>query len=288
MKKDLFGALLAVLYLAVLPVACRKSLTPPVHNGVDTTKLTHPPQPNQTVPYPETGVRGCSYSPNYGDTLIYPQPTIGPDYIVYPINNPGAGRYFSWPQGMVIDSVTGAINVTKSETGEKFDIGFVKTGSTDTCLSTVILGGASYMDSVYTLANNETKAYPYFNANPSVVTVPSGSQFDITKDAYNKKINVNKGSGMIDLNNTLNGGAFGAMPFNGQTIETTMYYNLNDLSNKAMQQITVQLMYYEKRSQISAAVLNDILLKRNNILAGNPILKAGNPRPPLIIITRFD
>ena len=288
MKKKLFGALVALLFLIILPVACRKSSTPPVQNTVVTTNPIQPILPNQAVPYPQTGIRGCSYAPNYGDTIIYPQPTSGQDYIVNPVNNSGTGRYFSWPQGMVIDSATGAINVTKSETGEKFDIGFVKSGTTDTCLSTVILAGASYMDSVYVLANNETKAYPYFNANPSLITAPSGSQFDITKDAYNKKININKGNGIIDLNSTLSGGAFGALPLNGQAIETTMYYYLNDSSNKALQQITVQLMYYEKKSQISAAVLNNILIKRNNILAGNLILNSGKPRPPYIIITRFN
>ena len=137
--------------------------------------LTQPILFNSHRPYPTKWflilrhpITGCSYSPDYGDTLIYPQPTTTQDYIVVPINNPGTGRYFSWPEGMVIDSATGAINITKSETGERYAIGFVKEGTTDTCVQTLIIAGASYMDSVYVLANNATKAVPYFNANPNL------------------------------------------------------------------------------------------------------------------------
>ena len=81
-------------------------------------------------------------SPIYGDSIIYPQPTSGSDYIFRPVNNPGTGKYFSWPIGMVIDSVSGAIDVTKSQTGQRYDIGFIKSGTTDTCLSQLIIGGA--------------------------------------------------------------------------------------------------------------------------------------------------
>ena len=56
-----------------------------------------------------------------------------------------------------------------------------------------------------------------------------------------------------------------------------MYYRLNDGSNNALQHITVQLMYYNSRSQIGAALLNNVLLRLNNILTGNLITTAGNP-----------
>lgn len=261
---------------------------PPPPNVLDTTRPNASDTNHYPVPYPKTFVTGCIYSPDYGDTIIFPQPTTTQDYIVTPVNNPGVGRYFSWPEGMVIDSATGAINITKSETGLKYAIGFVKNGTADTCMQTLIIAGASYMDSVYVLANNETKAYPYFNANPNLVTPPSGSKFDITKDAYGKKISVNGGTGIIDLKQSLSGGAFGPLPYNGQTVETTMFYTLNDASNNALQQIPVQLMYYNSKSQIGAALLNNVLLKLNNILTGNLITKSGNPRPPLIIITRYN
>ncbi|HEY4110349.1 MAG TPA: hypothetical protein VGM48_15120, partial [Puia sp.] len=42
----------------------------------------------------------CPVLPIYGDTLIFQQPS-GSDYIFYPVNSPGTGKYFSWPTGMV-------------------------------------------------------------------------------------------------------------------------------------------------------------------------------------------
>jgi hypothetical protein len=273
---------------------------PQAPNGSDTTHPVQQPttEPTQTVPYPQSPVTGCTYAPDYGDTLIFPQPT-NQDYIITPINNPGVGKYFSWPEGMVIDSVTGAINVTRSETGERYAIGFVKAGTTDTCLQTLILGGAAYMDSVYVLANGQTQASPYFNANPYQAPVCNGSsgpgpgcQFDVNNNAKNQKIIMDDKTGIIDLKKTLNGGllggAFGLLPANGQTIETTIYYRLNDGSNNTLQHITVQMMYFNSKSQIGTGLLNNLLLKVNNILTGNIISKTGNPRPPLIIITRYN
>jgi len=307
MKTKFSFSLLVLSFFILIPFACRKSVstynttqtntqgaTDTTHHSVDSTKS------NQTIPFPQTGITGCSYAPDYGDTLLFPQPTNGPDYIISPINNPGPGKYFSWPMGMVIDSTTGAINLTKSETGEKFVIGFVKEGTTDTCLTTLILAGAAYMDSVYVLADGETKALPYFNANPNSVLVCNGSgvsgsgcAFDVTNDASSKRIVVDNNTGVIDLKKTLNGGglfggAFGLLPVNGQTVTTDLYYQLNDGSNMAMQHISVQLMYYSNKSQIGAGLLSTLVLKLDNILTGNLITTSGNPRPPLIIITRFN
>jgi hypothetical protein len=259
------------------------------HNGNPATNSTQP------VPYPQNGITSCSYGPDYGDTLVYVQPSIGQDYIINPVNNPGIGKYYSWPDGLVIDSLTGAINLTQSEKGERYAIGFVKSGTTDTCLSKLIVAGASYMDSVYVFANNEKKAAPFFNANPAMPTICNGSgvsgpgcAFDVNGTAASQKVIVDNKTGVIDLEKTLNGGAFGLLPLNGQTVTTTIYYQLNDGSNNALQHIQVQLMYYDKKSNIGAGLLNNVLMKLNNILTGNLIETAGNPRPPLIIITRFN
>lgn len=311
MKKRFLSGLAALFFLVIVPFGCRKTIaetetetpTPirPKANGRDTTQpVQQPPtsEPTQTVPYPETPVTGCAYAPDYGDSLIFPQPT-NQDYIVSPINNPGPGKYLSWPQGMVIDSVTGAINLTKSETGQRYAIGFVKEGTTDTCIQTLVIGGAAYMDSVYVLADNETQASPYYDADP-FKTPPcngsgvsgSGCQYDVTGDAASKKIIIDKNTGVIDLKKTLNGGllggAFGLLPADGQMVETTIYYRLNDASNNTLQHITVQFMFYNKKSSINTGLVNNLLLKVNNLLTGNIISKTGNPRPPLIIITRYN
>ena len=302
MKKIIHIYPLVGLTLCLSVVACRKSISTTAEQALppgtqDTASrpfvIRDSVKSLATTPFPQSPVTGCSYSPNYGDTIIYPQPNNGQDYIVSPINNPGAGKFLAWPMGMVIDSTTGAINVTKSETGLKYAIGFVKNGTTDTCLTTLIIGGAAYMDSVYVLESGATTAKPYYDANPLLppVCAGNGCTFDVTGSAANQKVILNTTSGIIDLQKTLNGtgllgGAFGLLPLNGQTVNSRIYYRLNDASNNALQHIDVQFVYYYSKAQIGQGLLNNVLTKLTNILTGNMISTAANPRPPLIIIVR--
>lgn len=255
--------------------------------------------PAAKIPYPQTPpVNACLAVPIYGDTIVFPQPTTGSDYIVHPVNSPGAGKYFSWPVGLVIDSLTGAIDVTKSETGLKFAIGFVKSGTRDTCLQNLVLGGVSYEDSVYILSNGANKAAPYYYANPYLPPAcngqgqGSGCTFDVNGTAAGMKVIVDKNTGVIDLQKTLNGGllggAFGLLPLNGNSITTTIYYRLNDASNNALQHIDVQLVYYDSPSLINSGLLGNVLNKLDNLLSGHLISTSVNPRPPLVIIVRHN
>jgi hypothetical protein len=307
MKKDLYLLKWLLLTLVVMAFACRKPTdeiqpSQPISQVAihDTTQGKALDTMSVPPAYPQAPLSGCAYDPNYGDTIIYPQPTTGGrDYIVSPINNPGPGRYFSWPAGMVIDSVTGAIDVTKSETGMRYAIAFVKHGTTDTCLSTLILGGGAYTDNVYVLGDNQSKAYPYFDANPSITSICTGNgpggpdcSWDVTGSAASKKIIVDPHTGVIDLAKTLNGkgllspGAFGLLPLNGEAIRATIYYRLKDGSNMALQHMDVQFQYYDSKSQINPGLLGGIVNKLDNVLNNVLIDKTANPRPPLIIITR--
>src|SRR6202012_277854 len=120
-------------------------------------------------PFPQTPAPSgaCQLQPIYGDSLVYLQPNSGGDEILSPVNSPGPGKYYAWPAGMIIDHTTGAIDLSQSETGMKYVIGFVPQGTTDTCLSTLIIGGASYYDSAYVVNSGGVKAVPYFDANPA-------------------------------------------------------------------------------------------------------------------------
>jgi hypothetical protein len=300
MKKELYLIRVSILLLIIVIVfACRKSANPlnqtpnPVITHQDSTQVQKVDSPG--LPFPLAPVTGCSYAPDYGDSIVFPQPVSGGnDYFVSPINNPGPGTYMAWPQGLVINSTTGVIDLTKSQSGERFSIGFVKSGTTDTCLTSLILGGASYMDSVYVFTNGATQAFPYFNANPFLASVcatsgVSGScKFDVTGSAKNAHVIVDNNSGMIDLEKTLNAGAFGLLPLNGMVISPTIYYQLNDGSNMALQQVTVNILYYYSKSQINPSLLSGLTTKLNNILLDVLIMSSGNPRPPMIIITRFN
>jgi hypothetical protein len=252
---------------------------------------------NPTTPgVPATSAApSCPVLPIYGDTLIFPQPSGG-DYIVYPVNAPGPGKYFAWPVGMVLDQNSGAINMTQSQTGMRYILGFVKAGTTDTCLQQLIIGGAAYYDSVYVFENGATTAPPYFEANPYLPSVCAngGCTFDVTGSAAAQKVIVDKNTGVIDLQKTLNGtllglgGAFGLIPVDGATITTTIYYKINFGSNNALQNIQVQLQYYNKKSLISGALLGGIVNALDNVLAGHVISTTSSPRPPLVIMTRYN
>jgi hypothetical protein len=257
-----------------------------------------PPFPQHTASNTNNGSNpapGCPVAPIYGDTIIFTQPTSGPDYVVNPVNPPGTGKYFSWPVGMVLNQNTGAIDLTQSQTGMKYMIGFVADGSKDTCLSYLVVGGAAYYDSVYVLADNDTTASPYFEANPYLPNIcqNGGCTFDVNGAAAAKKVIVNKTTGVIQLDKTLNGtgllslgGAFGLLPQDGSVITVPIYYKLNDGSNQALQSITVQIEYYNSASSINSGLLGGIVNSLNSLLSGNLISTSANPRPPLLIITR--
>jgi hypothetical protein len=312
--------LLGLAFLLILS-ACRKTDTTdpetilgplraaPAHDSIyqppvvliDTQSIGSPTQPPAPLPQQAAPQNTCPVLPIYGDTIVYPQPTSGSDYIINPVNNPGPGKYLSWPVGMVLDSTTGAIDLTASETGLKYIMGFVASGTTDTCLSYLTIGGAAYADSVYVLSEGEDYAVPYFEANPNDLTLcqtTNACAFDVTGSAAAMHVVVNKSTGAINLEQTLNGppglggllgGAFGILPVNGQTITTTIYYKIgDDPSNNALQNISVQLVYYDSESLINGGLLGTIITKLDNLTSGNEISTSSNPRPPLVVIVRHN
>lgn len=298
MKQNLYKGSLILFVTFFCAIACKKSVVPtnpdtgtnvitPPHDTTQATPSLPPP-----VPYPVSPVQGCNFAPNYGDSIVYPQPTTNGDYYVYPQNNQGIqGTYLSWPAGLVLDPKTGAIDLTKSETGERFDVAFVQYGTNDTCMSQLIVAGAAYMDSVYVLSLGDTIAKPYYNANPSVpspclTNQGQGCQFDYNNYAKNQGVVIDQKTGFIDLQKTMKNSLFGLLPINGTTINTTVYYWLNDNSNYANQKIGLQIVFYNHRSDISGGLLGSITSSLVNTLDNLLLSKGPSPRPPLIIIVR--
>ena len=297
---------LAALVSATILFSCKKdtALPPPAnpapqqHSNAVTTDTTGNSGADSTVlpAYPATA-RSCSFLPIYGDTIIFPQPSSNGDDVLKPVNDPGAGQYFAWPAGMVIDRNSGAIDLTQSQTGLKYAIGFVKAGTTDTCLTQLTLGGASYVDSAYLVTGGGVKALPYFNGSPfqtsnCVGSGPgSGCSFDVTGSAATLNVVVNNSSGEIDLQNTLLGsssqtGVFGPTPFNGQTVTVPIYYQIRQGSNNALQHIDVQLMYFDTMADMNMALLTTLSTRSANLYSGGLISTSAMPRPPLIILVR--
>jgi hypothetical protein len=291
MKQNLYKGSLILLTTFFCAIACKKSVEPASPNTVvsiphDTTLSVPPP-----VPYPVNPVQECNFAPDYGDSIVYPEPSSNGDYYVYVQNNQGIqGTYLSWPGGLNMNPNTGAIDLTKSETGERYSVGFVKTGTNDTCMSQLIVGGAAYADSVYVLTINDT-AKPYFNANPNwpspcLTNQGKGCQFDYNNYAKNQGVVIDQHTGFIDLKMTMKNSLFGLLPLNGTTVNTTIYYWLNDNSNYANQKIQLQLVFYNHKSDIPGGLLSSITNNLINTLDDLLLSKGPSPRPPLIIIVR--
>jgi hypothetical protein len=300
MKQNLPKGSLILLFTFVCAIACKKSIdqpnptvtggngSPPPH---DTTLATTPPP--VIPPYPVSPPSGCNYAPDYGDSIVYSQPTTSGDFYVYPQNNQGVnGTYLSWPVGLSMNSKTGAIDLTTSETGQRYSVAFVNNGTTDTCMAPLIVAGAAYMDSIYVLSQGNDTAKPYFNANPYAPPVCPGSQggpgcqFDYNNYAANQGIVIDNHTGYIDLRQTMQKSIFNLLPINGTTVYTTIYYKLSDNSNYAPQKIQLQLMYYNHKSDVPPNILTTITTSLINTLTNLLISKSASPRPPIIIIVR--
>jgi hypothetical protein len=291
MKLNLYKGSVILLAMIFFAFACKKSMDTSNQNTVinpphDTTLVT------VTVPYPISPTQECNYAPDYGDSVVYPEPVTNGDFYTYPQNNQGIqGTYLSWPGGLSLNPNTGAIDLTRSQTGERYSVAFVKSGTTDTCLSELIVAGVAYMDSVYVLSQSDTTSTPYFNANPygpspCASNQGQGCQFDYNNFAQNQGIIIDQKTGFIDLQQTMKKSPFGILPLDGTTVYTTIYYKLNDNSNYAPQSIQLQMVYYNHKSSIPAGILASVTNKLINTLGDLLLSKGPSPRPPLILIVR--
>lgn len=278
-------------------VACKKAdhsdaETKP--GTIDTSTSTNPLLVN-TPP--------CPNGPSYGDSIVFPKPNSSGDLFVEPVNNVGVqGTYLSWPEGLKLNKATGAINVSQSESGVRYNIAFIKKGSSDTCVSQLIVGGMTYMDHIYELEQNDTLAKPVFNADPYAPSVcdnsddtdyPDGNGnggnnkcvFDDAapgSKANDQALRVRSKSGIINLKKSLADGLFGPNPRNGATKMIPIEYKLNDASQNATQRLTVQVVYYDNISNIPVSLQQEVASKNLSMLSYKVV--NGKPRPPYLII----
>lgn len=249
--------------------------------------------------------------PDYGDSILCYQWLGGQDYKVLPINNPGRGKYITTFGGLVIDSITGEINVTKSESGLPFKVGFIPEGSEDTCFTKVITAGINYLDGIHVLSDNDTLLLPMYNGSTGYNAVcgsdgpANGCEYDDDEDDdngngladepppgfslnNNNNIVIDKHTGVISLRRSLSNGLFGTLnPANGETVNATLYYRLSDCSNGALRKIDLQFTYYNKLSDVPKGLINDIENAVKGIiklLFRTSKAKVANPRPPHVVV----
>ena len=290
MKRIANAPVIIVSILLLINFSCKKTFEPAesnsANNHTDTTAVLA-----SAVPYPVNPSVNCNYAPNYGDSVLFSQPGSSGDLYVHPVNNQGVkGTYLSWPIGLDLDAQTGAIDVTRSESGQRFSIAFIHEGSTDTCMSNLIIGGAAYIDSIYQLSQSSKTAVPYFNANPNAPNPclnnqGAGCRFDYNDFAKRQGIEIDYKTGYIDLSATMLHYPFGFFPSNGATVLTTIQYQLDDNSNQAYQQIQIKLIYYNNRSDVPPSLIS-LIQKRVTGIINTQVDGDGPTKPPIIIITR--
>jgi hypothetical protein len=259
------------------------------------------------------GVMGCNKStadPNptvppgfqlkYGDSIFY-QKNIGVDYLVFPkASEPGT--YSAFPDGIEIDDKTGAINVSKSETGLRYKITFTPTGSTREYSTTILLSGINYLDQFYFLSNNDTIARPVYNGSAqNVIPISaSGTAFDIGLGCNNEGIAVNTSDGRINLMETIRNGFFGRYPDNGTRKEFELKYKIDDNSQQSLNALKIKIYYFatmndvtpdliqllhDREGTVFGANINSFPGEILSTVAGvNGVAKAAKPRPPCIFI----
>lgn len=228
---------------------------------------------------------------DYGDSILFLHNHAG-DHIQFPTQNI-PGRYFSFPEGLQLNSITGEINVTQSESGLRYKVYLIPEGRNDTLSTTVLVSGINYFDKIYNLSMHDTIAPAIYNGSISR-TIPGGSQFDVGNGCNALGCNVQTLNGSINLKQTIRNGVFGGsyIPQNGTSKEFDLIYKINDASDKSTNKIRIKLYYYNTAADMDQSLV-DLLNDRIGTVfgtipagtsAGSAAARIARPRPPCIII----
>lgn len=226
------------------------------------------------------------YALSYGDSILYLRPSAG-DYIVSPTIHRD-GVYEGFPEGIEIDGSTGAINVTKSETGLRYRIKHTATDGTVTT-AIIVLSGITFFDKFYNLSQNDSIALPVYNALASRALPLTGSVFDDGGGANASGCSVKTINGQINLAQTVRNGLFGNNPVNDSRKDIEIVYRLNDGSGKTINKLKVRLYYYTSMATVAPDLLQTLQDRQTGgvFLRGESaerIEQVAKPRPPCVII----
>lgn len=237
---------------------------------------------------------------SYGDSIFYLQNQAS-DYIVLP-TQAQAGVYSGFPEGIEIDPVTGAINVSKSETGLRYKISFKPAGATDSITTIILISGINFMDGFYKLTSADSIAKPVYNGNTANIVpgINNGSNFDEGSGCNSAGCTVNVSNGIINLAQTVRNGVFGTKPANNDRHEFVMNYRLNDKSNKNLNTLKIKLYYFETINDVTQEAYDIISSRLGTVfkpatpggiitpflanMLNKPVGKVAKPRPPCIFI----
>ena len=233
----------------------------------------------------KTGDSGTStgYQLSYGDSIIYLKPQAT-DYIVLP-TEPRTGTYTAFPDGIDINDVTGAINVSKSETGLRYRITHTDPDGKQTTTQ-VVLSGINFPDKFYHLSQNDSIAFPIYNAVITNALPVTGSSFDEGNSANSGGCSVRTANGQINLAQCVRNGIFGNTPQNDVRKDFDIFYRLNDASSKSLNKIRVRLYYYATMADVAPDLMQTLQdrVDQGVFLRSTRVAGVAKPRPPCVII----
>ena len=253
MKRNHFLFATAIMFLVIVS-ACRK-------NNVS-DQLSNSTSSSQSA---NIITNSCGFA--YSDSIFYPSEfSTGSE--LHPVNQL-SGSFGSYPDGLEIDERSGNIEITQSETGLKYLVWYVATGSKDTCKLFLTVSGVNYPDSIYSLKNATPFSTPLYNGTSQQPVICTGNcEFDDGHDDDNgngfadeppagqeiipKGVAMDKSSGSINLKQSIANGALGTNPLPGTFKDFILNYRLSDRSAKALNKMTLRIYYYKTQSQIPA------------------------------------
>lgn len=270
-------SLLAILW------ACQKDVSPGA------------PDPGDQI---DSNASGNGARLSYGDTLFYLRNIPAGDTVL-PVSRPSAPGFFrSIPAGLVVDSVTGRINIALSETGLRYKIYYVTPAGTALDSVKLVISGIDYRDAIFQIAGTPVAydtAFPVYNAR-SGLALPCGDddedddgdiddddnkcvfdETDLDDDGNDDvpgviqdKLMVDIKKGTIDVEASFHAGIFGSSdPASGLSKDFMFYYRLSDASNRALQKITVRIYHFKKLADIPQALLDTLNVRAQMSVAVN-------------------
>ena len=237
-----------VIILLIAAISCKK----------DNNAATNPP----VVP-PQLSI-------SYGDSIFYLNPQVT-DYVISPVKVQ-SGQYLGYPDGIDMDTKTGEINVSKSETGLRYRITFIPEGTNDSISTEIVISGINYLDGFYKLTTADSVLKPLYNAGLSnpIPGVNSGTIFDDGSSCNTAGCNVNTVMGSINLAQTVRNGVFGTTPSNNDRHEFQLNYRINDKSVKSLNTLKVKLYYFDSINDVTQEAYDIINSRIGAILGVEP------------------
>jgi hypothetical protein len=221
----------------------------------------------------------------YSDTLFFNHSITGDKFAPVVSQPVGTALFKAIPGGLSIDSLTGRINISKSESGLRYKIFAVNQQGLAIDSVKLVISGVDYADGIYNLDVTPVAydtAFPIYNARPELAlpcddddddeqdlcvfdeTDLDGDGNDDIAGVIQDKLLVDIKRGTIDLEASFRAGLFGSStPANGSLKTLLMYYRLGDASNKALQKVQLQIYYYRTSNDIPQLLLNELNNRRN-------------------------